>query len=471
MRPEFKQAVAQLECGSDSIGTAFLVAEQRAITARHTIDDYWESGEKISLIFFFQGNRKTVEAKVIYPEKPYVGLDIAILEILEPVAEINPLIISTSEVIPETNWSAYGYSTTKRDTGELFSGIVKQTNIPNVEDGKYDLDLSCVHPQIIDINYKTKGASGSPILINDKVVGVISDKIYGGSMGGVSLYSCLEILKKELGSIVEENDTNNRMILDQTGKGYPVYGPVSSSGFAQTATLTTLEIKLRQARETIIQLVKDFPKDSHSVLYQRLDEVVMGLTNLGPSDLDNYLKQYRFPFQIDSGDYAGLEQLIEILTLIKCKFPDMEFVYNDQTANLSVDIDQDYYNFLVYAVRRHTKMPEILLEIVRTRLKTPTGKKAVQRGEVILPYPIIMDNCSGHKKVNLCKNCQSEFSFENIIKSYCASDDEGYFSGIEKNNLGLLQEIKVLCASCLRDLHNEVDNLDGLLQRIEEMIV
>lgn len=464
MRAECKRAIAQLECESGSIGTAFLVDEKRAVTARHTIDEHLSSDKKIFLNFRNQGFYKPIEAKVIFPSEPYVGLDIAILEINEEIPHIVPLKITSAKVEPHNDWEAYGFPNTRRDIGEIFTGIVKQTDIPNVEDGNYDLDLACHHPQIIDTKYETRGASGSPIFIKDKVVGVLSDKVAGGSIGGVSILSCLDIFKKDIGIVLkddnsyETNSQNNAIT-------------ISSSHTAQTATLTTLQLKITQAKETMIQLIKDFPIDSHSVLYQRLDEVVLGLNNLSPSEFDNYLKQYRFPYQINYDDDVGIEQLIEILTLIKCKFPETEFVYNDQTANLCIDNNQDNYNLLVYAVRRHTKMPEVLLEIVRNRLKTPSGKKAVQRGEVILPYPIIMDNCSGHKKVNLCKKCHAEFTFENIIKNYCTSDDDGYFSGIEKNNLGLLQEIKVLCANCLRDLHNEVDNLDDLLQGIEEMIV
>ncbi|MFD6442535.1 ABC-three component system protein, partial [Peribacillus sp. NPDC060186] len=145
-------------------------------------------------------------------------------------------------------------------------------------------------------------------------------------------------------------------------------------------------------------------------------------------------------------------------------------VHNDQTANLLVDSKVDLFINLIFAVKRHTKMPEIILEMVRKIIQTPTGRKAMERGEQILPYPLILDNCSGHKKVNLCRNCQSEFSFNNIVKDFCSEEDDGYFSGIEQNNLGLLQETKVLCANCIRDLHNEVINLNDLLHRIKELI-
>ncbi|EJQ42363.1 hypothetical protein IEE_03928 [Bacillus cereus BAG5X1-1] len=473
MELEYKKSIAQLKCGLES-GTAFLVGAEKAVTARHTIDDHLDNGEQIFLCFPHLDQDKSIEAKVIFPDKPYVGQDIAILELTEPVEGLIPLNLSKSTIHQKEAWIAYGYSTTKRKTGEVFQGSVSQAYASCTEDGGYDLDLACIHPQIIDTKYITKGASGSPIFKDNKVVGVLSDKIPGGSIGGVSILSCSRVLEKE--SITLEGVGGFREVESfvELGIEKDAYNAISDSKGTSLVAETissSVPLNIEKIKETIGYLIEDFPSDTHNRLREILDEVINEVSSMNPAKFSNYLHQYRFPFTLDHNDDIGLEHLIEILMLIKIKFPDTTFIFDDQTANLCVDEDLDLFTFLVYAVNRHTKMPEIILGMMRKILRTPTGRKTAKRGEPILPYPIILDNCSKHKKMNLCSNCQSEFSFENILKDFCAGEEEGYFVGVEKNNLGLLQETKILCANCVRDLHNEVANLDELLQQIREMIV
>src|SRR5699024_1838591 len=342
MKDKYKSAVAQLDCESGIIGTAFLIDKKRAITARHTIDEHLESGSKVFLDFVNKEFPQRIEAKVIFPAEPYIGIDIAILEINEEISDISPLTISSRKVESGSEWIAYGYSNTRRNSGgEVFSGLVKQANMQNISHEQYDLDLACHHPQIIDTNYEVSGASGSPILINDNVVGVLSDKVPGSSIGGVSIISCFNILKEYTNLVL--NDDNH---CETTGFNYVSINPPT---IMQTATLSTLQAEVVQAKDTTKQLIKDFPIDSQATLLQRLDEVVSDLINLSPDEIDNYLRNYRFPYHINDGD-IGLEQLIEILTLIKSKFTDAELVFNDQIANLCIDEHLDYYNLLVFAV-------------------------------------------------------------------------------------------------------------------------
>ncbi|PEB61977.1 hypothetical protein COM86_21700 [Priestia megaterium] len=477
MKSEYKP-IAKLKCGA-AIGTAFLVTTQRALTARHTIDDHLESGEKIEL--FFPGiahEEIDREAKVLFPKEPYNGLDIAILELTEPIEEAIPLTLCASTVQSGGNWTSFGFPTSKRLTGEVFHGLINQAYIKREYEGQYDLDLACNHPQIIDPKYITSGASGSPIFNNDRVIGVLSDKIPGSSIGGVSIVSCQPFLETEAiplddiehsyshFSHLEEVSLLKNDIALKKDEG------VFNSTLEQTVVgvaLNPFQQKLERIKETVVSLIEDFPVDTQLKLHQSLNEVVGEISSSNPAILTNYLHHYRFPFTFSHNNEVGLEQLIEILTLIRCEFSNVEIFNDDPTANLCMDEQLDLFALVVYAVRRHTKMPQIILELTRRIQRTPTGKKAIRRGEQLLPYPLILDNCSGHKKVNLCNNCQSEFLFENILKDFCAGEEDGYFTGVEQNNFGLLHNTKVICADCLRNLNNEITNLNDLLERIREM--
>lgn len=193
MNEKYKKATAQVSCGDSSFGTAFLISPTHAITAYHVVSKY-VVGSSILLEFLYaeidEGER---EAKLLNCRKPGErGIDFAILELENPVLEIEPLTLTIREISENFPWTAFGYPSTKTKTGEVFIGDflhrVKQHLF------LYDLDLVCKAPNITDTNYVVHGASGSAVIIKDEIVAIVTQKMPGGTLGAVSIKRAKELL-------------------------------------------------------------------------------------------------------------------------------------------------------------------------------------------------------------------------------------------------------------------------------------
>lgn len=226
---------------------------------------------------------------------------------------------------------------------------------------------------------------------------------------------------------------------------------------------------VEQAKGTVTRLIEYFPVDAQPKLMKAMDEVSKELLRENPDVLKSYLHHYRFPFTFDNLEVDGVEQLIELLTVLKSEFENINLVHQDTSANLCLDEQQGKWALLVHAVQRHTAMPEVVLELVRRMLKTSQGQRALRRGEPLLPNSLILDNFSRHKKVNLCGNCQNQFTFKDILKDYTRGEEISYFLGVENNDFETLDETKVFCGNCLRDLHNEVSTYEELRQQVRRI--
>lgn len=173
-------ATFKLTCGNKS-GTAFLVTikqdRQILITSDHNLPD----GESVVLII----NETEVNAEIL---ERIAERDVAILEIqLEFIEGLTSLPLKNIQIPYNELWETYGFPAQRIDSGGRYTGKVSRVN-----DGtKWDVDLECNQYNKLDF----AGLSGSPLIINGFVVGIIGyDNV--GTVGATSIFSIAEALIK-----------------------------------------------------------------------------------------------------------------------------------------------------------------------------------------------------------------------------------------------------------------------------------
>lgn len=197
MKNLIKDAIGKVNCGTKS-GSLFLVSPTLALTALHVVDESLDAKEGIEIEFSALKQEENFQGKIIYPspkdEHPLP--DLALLELSQPILDITPINIASMNLNEGDSWTAFGYPNLKDDVGQLFKGTIAQSSINSKTYAYYyDMDLFCSDPNLADIDYTAKGASGSPILVGDYVIGVLTDVMHGATIGVVNFNHCEKILK------------------------------------------------------------------------------------------------------------------------------------------------------------------------------------------------------------------------------------------------------------------------------------
>lgn len=195
--------IARIECGEDS-GTGFLVQNNRVLTALHNVSEH--NSRNISLSFpYNKSYSEEVNAKLIDYNADF---DIALLEI-ETVLSIDEYIgINVSKTVENEKWETFGFPITKWTPGSKVTGAILRSNIENKQ-LLWDIELS--YDQKIE---QFGGFSGSPIIVKDKIKGIILQEL-DGTIAAISTFKIKPFLDKNnilyehdgdpLGLIVEEN--------------------------------------------------------------------------------------------------------------------------------------------------------------------------------------------------------------------------------------------------------------------------
>lgn len=193
MNDKFKKATAHVLCDKE-YGTAFLISPLHVITAYHVVHESVE-GSPIYLDFPFLDEEGNRSAKLLNArEELNTDIDLAILELNQPIKEIEPLKLFAEELTRGQQWDAYGFPSTKDTPGEIFTGNVSM--FVKQHRSLYDLALNCKEPNITDEKYFVFGASGSALVVDEKVVAVLSNKMPGGTLGAVSIKSARDLLNE-----------------------------------------------------------------------------------------------------------------------------------------------------------------------------------------------------------------------------------------------------------------------------------
>lgn len=174
-------ATVQVTCGNKS-GTAFFVAtegdKQILLTSEHNLPE----GQSVKLYL----NEKEVDAEIL---ERISDRDVAILELKnEPAIIIPALPLKKTEIPYDENWETYGFPTRRVESGGRYTGNVSRTN----NGTKWDVELECEQYSNLE---QFDGLSGSPLVMNGHVVGVIGyDTV--GALGATSIGNIAEILNK-----------------------------------------------------------------------------------------------------------------------------------------------------------------------------------------------------------------------------------------------------------------------------------
>lgn len=436
---DIKRAVAKLE--GDEKATAFLISEEYMLTSKHIFipnNDF----STYTISFPNNNTEKVYTISDTYYEKDKsineLGNDIAIIKLNEPIYDIQPLELDFSEIKIDDDWQAYGFPGSKRPIGERFIGKVNDL-LHNRFDKKFDVNLHCEVPQIIDSYYGVEGASGSPIIRDGKVIAVFSNQSEGAILGAASIKRSEEFLKKYV------------------------------TNLKKAGLKSIVQIEIEKAISNTERFIEGFPDELHELLKRELSELEREII----ADLEkfnSFLESSKYPLAEKNTRFIGLDSTLEIILMVRCIYGNVHILIKDDFANLQVKTTKSLNMNFVYAQQRNQIMPEILLEMHNGMINKSAAQILIECDKPIPPYPMIFDNCSNSKRHNLCRSCGKQFEFEGILKKYIDTEDDGLIKGIESNNFSLLNKTKIICAECVRKVRDEAESGEDLQRMVVEKI-
>lgn len=167
-------ACARVETANGGCGTAYLVHPQWAVTCAHVVQPPGKGGE-VNLFFLPPSDNVEKRGPVRRIEALVRDLDdqtdCAVLQLLEPYIDVEPLTLAHGQAGADARWESYGYPRYVGDNGIPLKGTVELSQGYNRE-GKPAVVLYCASvaagPGAI-----VSGASGAPVLVGKRVVGHI----------------------------------------------------------------------------------------------------------------------------------------------------------------------------------------------------------------------------------------------------------------------------------------------------------
>lgn len=179
---EIEAATVGITCGSKT-GTAFFIStdfdEQYLLTADHNIS------ESDKLEISLEINETTIPAIII---ERITSKDVAIIKTNVNLNDIPGLPLVANEIAYNEEWETFGFTNERVTSGGKYNGKVSRIN----EDTRWDIDLEC--EQYVNVK-SFEGLSGAPLIIGNKVMGVIGYDLTG-TLGATSIKSIFEILVK-----------------------------------------------------------------------------------------------------------------------------------------------------------------------------------------------------------------------------------------------------------------------------------
>lgn len=434
-----KKAVARLEGNAGEIATAFLVTREYLLTSQHTFISNRDA-DTYKIVFPSQEKEYTIDEIYFDTDIDVDNLvnDIALIKLNEPIDSISPLDLDFSDVRIDETWESYGFPGSQRSTGERFRGTVNDVFFERF-DKKYDLNLNCEVPKIIDSNYGMAGASGSPIIRNGKVVAVFSNEGSGAIIGASMLKRSRNLIEKQIGTSKIEN------------------------------LETPLQRSIKMAVSKTERFIEGFPDELHDFLrkelYELQDEFIANQDNI-----NYFLKHSKYPLANEATMINGIEATLEIIIMLRSIYGNIHILIEDDFANLRVTSDRNFNFSFIFAQERNEIMPEILLKVHNQMMNKSAAQIIIETGKPIPPNPLIMDNCSSSARHNLCISCGNPFEFEGILQTYLETEDDGLIKGIEDNNFAMLNKARVVCGECVRKVRDHVVNEDELKRMVVEKV-
>ncbi|MBN8211091.1 hypothetical protein JI666_20355 [Bacillus sp. NTK071] len=193
-----EKAVARLICGEGTKAekaTAFLVSSNKAVTARHAIEDYYNQSKEIYLEFLNIDTEPVVRKATPYDISPIGSSPVSVLELEEEIILDTYLEFSDYQIEKDDKYETYGYPVVKWNVGERTNSYISR-RIEREMTGFYDWDIDLKHDSKIET---FRGLSGSPLIVNGRLVGVIlAESVANGkaiSLGAVSIEKITSLLQ------------------------------------------------------------------------------------------------------------------------------------------------------------------------------------------------------------------------------------------------------------------------------------
>ncbi|WP_346730211.1 Hachiman antiphage defense system protein HamA [Paenibacillus sp. S02] len=212
------KTTAKINCRNQ--GTAFLIDEKRAITARHCIKEHIDNNEPIELEFY-PGSTKSF--------KRYANLiadsiedDMALLEITDKVTHIEEwlAIDVNSYDSREIEWESMGYPKDWNTDaeGDAYCYLRGQLYFDSSFDDSKEYDKQLTSNYIKeDWPYGLSGLSGAPLLVDKKIVGILIKEEYSllkNQLKSVSFFKCANFLLQN-GILINSSLANSNNLLKQ----------------------------------------------------------------------------------------------------------------------------------------------------------------------------------------------------------------------------------------------------------------
>ncbi|HDR8424300.1 TPA: pentapeptide repeat-containing protein, partial [Bacillus cereus] len=193
------------------IGVGFLIKEDTLLTALHNLEDQLSNIK----VYIDKNEDKYYLAECIAKSSEY---DLAILKLNHSVQVSYELELNISWDLQICDWRSFSYVKDIFTNGSKINGTILDTTVKeNVL--IYDLHLQAG----LELNYS--GASGSPVIVGNKIVGVILKQLKGNTLGAVSFRkaydflfeSGIEISTSKVVSLEEENFLKEMVALGVIG--------------------------------------------------------------------------------------------------------------------------------------------------------------------------------------------------------------------------------------------------------------
>ncbi|MED3891440.1 hypothetical protein P4601_16135 [Peribacillus frigoritolerans] len=193
---DVEKLVCRLTCGegeSCSKATAFLISNNRVITATHAIKNFHMSNHDIVLEFLNLGGTPITRKAIPLDLDPS---PITILELEENIENAYYINFCDYKVEKDDMYEIFGYPVAKWGVGDWIKSNVTR-RITNEMAQPYDWDIDLNHNSNIE---DFEGLSGSPLFVNTKLVGVIlTETLANGkaiALGSISVQIINDILVK-----------------------------------------------------------------------------------------------------------------------------------------------------------------------------------------------------------------------------------------------------------------------------------
>lgn len=196
-KERIERCTVRIECINKSnnkdseFGTGFLVEKNIVVTASHVINKYYED----PLNYFMHvtpikaKQDKDIKVKCVIENKK--NRFIAILELEENVKEVNPLKFALDYRIKRNDmYFSFGYPKLKIQGHALENKIV--TNINEIQSKRANWELKIVGEKLDDFS----GFSGAPVVIDDRLIGIIQTQAEAGGKALSIAMSSIDIMRE-----------------------------------------------------------------------------------------------------------------------------------------------------------------------------------------------------------------------------------------------------------------------------------